>query len=118
MSRSSGKLRSGDPNRQTFPGAASMKRTTIEILLGLAALIGLGPTAAPADETTYTRQQDLTKPETGRPAGARADRPPRKVVVGPAIFGPYGKYPGLDERLKVLGGLIDEMAQQAGAKYP
>ena len=48
-----------------------MKRTTIQILLGLAALIGLGPTAAPADETTYTRQQDLTKPETVRPAGAR-----------------------------------------------
>ena len=49
---------------------------------------------------------------------SKADRPPRKVVVGTAIFGPYGKYPGLDERLKVLGGLIDEMARQAAAKYP
>jgi predicted amidohydrolase len=95
-----------------------MKRTTIEILLGLAALIGLGPTAAPADEATYARQQDVTKSETGRPTGTKADRPPRKVVVGTAIFGPYGKYPGLDERLKVLGSLINEMAQQAGARYP
>ena len=40
------------------------------------------------------------------------------MVVGTAIFGPYGKYPGLDERLKVLGGLIDEMARQAAEKYP
>ena len=36
-----------------------MKRNTIEILLGLAALIGLGPNAAPADEATYARQQDV-----------------------------------------------------------
>jgi predicted amidohydrolase len=40
------------------------------------------------------------------------------VVVGTAIFAPYGKYPGLDERLEVLGGLIDEMARQAAATYP
>jgi predicted amidohydrolase len=40
------------------------------------------------------------------------------VVVGTAIFGPYGTYPGLDERLKTLGGLIDEMARRAGEAYP
>jgi predicted amidohydrolase len=34
------------------------------------------------------------------------------------IFGPYGKYPGLDERLKVLSGLIDSMAEEAGRVYP
>jgi predicted amidohydrolase len=55
-------------------------------------------------------------PPGGRPS--RADRPPRKVVVGTAIFGPYGKYPGLDARLKALGGLIDEMARQSAKKYP
>src|SRR4051812_14727277 len=55
-------------------------------------------------------------PPGGRPS--RADRPPRKVVVGTAIFGPYGTYPGLDERLGVLGGLIDVMARQAVEKYP
>jgi acetyl esterase/lipase len=61
------------------------------------------------------------KDEGGRSTtapGAQADQPPRKVVVGTAIFGPYGEYPGLDERLKVLGGLIDEMAKQAETKYP
>ena len=31
---------------------------------------------------------------------SKAGNPPRKVVVGTAIFGPYGKYPGLDERLR------------------
>src|SRR5687767_3699201 len=56
----------------------------------------------------------------GPPGGgpSRAARPPRKVVVGTAIFGPYGTYPGLDERLRVLGDLIDEMASQATEKYP
>jgi predicted amidohydrolase len=45
---------------------------------------------------------------------SRAERPPRKVVVGTAIYGPYGKYPGLDERLRELCGLVDEMAARAG----
>lgn len=49
---------------------------------------------------------------------AKADRPPRKVVVGTALFGPSGTYPGLGERLRVLGGLIDAMARQAAEKYP
>src|SRR5262249_51744646 len=55
-------------------------------------------------------------PRAGDPS--KADRPPRKVVVGTVIFGPYGAYPGLDERLKVLGGLIDAMARQAAERYP
>jgi predicted amidohydrolase len=49
---------------------------------------------------------------------AKADRPPRKVVVGSVIFGPYGKYPGLDERLKVLSGLVESMAEEAARAYP
>ncbi len=32
------------------------------------------------------------------PSASRADQPPRKVVVGTAIFGPYGDDPGLPER--------------------
>ena len=28
---------------------------------------------------------------------SKADRPPRKVIVGTTVFGPYGKYPGLEE---------------------
>jgi predicted amidohydrolase len=50
--------------------------------------------------------------------GPKAERPPRKVVVGTAVFGPYGSYPGLEARLKELGGLIDEMASRAGKQYP
>ncbi|MGP0063578.1 MAG: carbon-nitrogen hydrolase family protein [Isosphaeraceae bacterium] len=48
----------------------------------------------------------------------RADHPPRKVVVGTVVFRPYGKYPGLAERLKVLGGLVDAMAEEATRTYP
>jgi predicted amidohydrolase len=42
---------------------------------------------------------------------------PRKVVVGTAMFGMWGDYPGLDQRLDQLGGLVDEMARQAREKY-
>src|SRR5262249_22917415 len=59
------------------------------------------------------------------PAGAtrgasefKADRPPRKVIVGTVIYGPYGKYPGLEERLKVLSGLVESMAEEAARAYP
>ncbi|MEJ7636901.1 MAG: nitrilase-related carbon-nitrogen hydrolase [Singulisphaera sp.] len=65
---------------------------------------------------TTTVDESRAGPPGGRPS--KADQPPRKVVVGTAIFGPYGEYPGRDERLAVLGGLIDEMARQSAAKYP
>ncbi len=55
-------------------------------------------------------------PPGGRPS--RTDQPPRKVIVGTAIFGPHGEYPGLERRLEILGGLIHEMARQAAATYP
>jgi predicted amidohydrolase len=50
--------------------------------------------------------------------GPRAERPPRKVIVGTAVFGPYGTYPGLEERLRELGGLVDEMAAKAERQPP
>lgn len=58
--------------------------------------------------------------QSGAPAHnpSKAGNPPRKVVVGTVIFSNYGPYPGLDARLKALGGLIDEMARQASGKYP
>src|SRR5262245_58288269 len=39
-----------------------------------------------------------------------ANRPPRKVIVGTVIFGPYGRYAGLENRLAELSGLVDAMA--------
>ena len=35
-------------------------------------------------------------------SGSKADRPPRKVIVATTIYGPYGKYPGLEGRLVEL----------------
>jgi hypothetical protein len=66
--------------------------------------------------TAMMAGQSQADPPGGR--RSKAGTPPRKVVVGTAIFGPYGKYPGLADRLRVLGGLIDEMARQAARKYP
>jgi len=41
---------------------------------------------------------------------------PRKVVVGTAVRPMYGWFPPLDERLDVLAGMIDDMADQAAEK--
>jgi predicted amidohydrolase len=49
---------------------------------------------------------------------SKADRPPRKIVIGTVIFGPYGKYDGLEERMKALSGFVDAMATDAIKKYP
>jgi hypothetical protein len=49
---------------------------------------------------------------------SKADRPPRKVIVGTTVFGPFGKYPGLTQRLAELSGLVDEMAERARKLYP
>ncbi len=42
---------------------------------------------------------------------------PRKVVVGTCMYAMWGDYPGLRARLEELGTLVDEMAQQARARY-
>ena len=66
--------------------------------------------------------QDGSAPGEEPPASlhpaTKADRPPRKVVVGTVIFGPYGRYNGLEERMKELSGFIDAMAADAIKKYP
>jgi predicted amidohydrolase len=83
-----------------------MNRLSSHVIL----LVCLAGTAMVADS-------QAGPPPPGDPV-SKADRPPRKVVVGTVIFGPYGKYPGLDERLEVLGRLIDEMASRASGKSP
>jgi predicted amidohydrolase len=50
--------------------------------------------------------------------GSKADRPPRKIVVGTIIYGPYGKYEGLEDRLKVLAGFVNAMGEEAAGAYP
>jgi hypothetical protein len=49
---------------------------------------------------------------------SKADHPPRKVVVGTVIYGPYGDYHGLEDRIKVLSGIVDAMAAEAIKAYP
>ncbi len=49
---------------------------------------------------------------------AKAEKPPRKVVIGTAMFGPYGAYPGLETRLREIGELLGEMAAAAAGQYP
>ncbi len=87
--------------------------------LGLIASLWMWPAHGRTDEPSSGLQQDggggsipTTRPRS------KVDRPPSKVVVGTVIYGPYGKYPGLAERLKTLVGLVDDMARQAEEKYP
>ncbi|MDR3621744.1 MAG: carbon-nitrogen hydrolase family protein [Paludisphaera borealis] len=54
----------------------------------------------------------------GSSGESKADRPPRKVVVATVVLSRHGAYPGLDARLKALGGVIDDMARQASEKHP
>jgi predicted amidohydrolase len=47
----------------------------------------------------------------------KSDHPPRKVVVGTIVYGPYGEYHGLEERVQVLSGFVDAMAAEAIKNY-
>ena len=46
-----------------------------------------------------------------------SNRPPRKVIVGTVMQAFWGQYPGLQNRLDQLAGIVDQMAAQAEAKY-
>ncbi len=83
-----------------------MIRTSLVLL----ALVPIGISCAVA--RSHAAEADA------RPEGSKADYPPRKVIVGTTIFGPYGKYPGLEERLRELCNLVDEMAERAAKQYP
>jgi predicted amidohydrolase len=48
---------------------------------------------------------------------SRSDAPPRKVVVGTAMYAMWGEYPGVEKRLEALGEIIDEMARKSAEKY-
>lgn len=85
-----------------------MNRTTLAFLVALTML----PTVSRADDPASLRDRPSAR------TGPKADTPPRKVVVGTAIFGPYGRYPGLEERMRVLSGLVDEMAREAAKLHP
>jgi predicted amidohydrolase len=50
-------------------------------------------------------------------AMAKSEGAPRKVVVGSLMYNMFHEFPGLDERLKELGGWIDKMAAEAERKY-
>ncbi len=88
------------------------------LIVACGASIGFVPPARGADEPPTGGDPAAAASGSARRAGAKADRPPRKVVIGTAIFSPQGKYPGLPERLEVLGSLIDRMARRAAEQYP
>ncbi len=55
----------------------------------------------------------------GRKRGARStsNNPPRKVIVGTVLQAFWGPYPGLQNRLDQLAGIVDQMAAQAKTQY-
>src|SRR5262249_58170586 len=58
------------------------------------------------------------EPSSQARARSSANQPPRKVLIGTVIFGPYGRYEGLGQRMKELSGLVDSMAAEAERRYP
>lgn len=47
-----------------------------------------------------------------------AHEKPRKAVIGTCIYGPYGRFTSLSDRLSELGEILDEMAADAERRYP
>jgi predicted amidohydrolase len=86
-------------------GRVTMKPTTLVLLVALSEC---------AFTTAAVRGGEPISPARRAP---RSDHPPRKVVVGTVIYGPYGEYRGLDERIEVLSRFVDAMAAEAIAKY-
>ena len=87
------------------------------IVFALITEFSVGPAAGGDGPSTGGIRPDGHQPTTEHPR-SKADRLPRKVVVGTVIYGPYGEYPGLEARLNELGGLVDQMVEQAAKKYP
>jgi predicted amidohydrolase len=83
-----------------------MKRLTLLVLVALGGW-AVAPLAAHAGE-----------PSAPPHRASKAGCPPRKVIVATVVFGPYGKYPGLAERIKQLSSLVDAMAAEASRTYP
>src|SRR5438094_3699370 len=46
-----------------------------------------------------------------------SNSPPRKVIVGTVMQSFWGQYPGLDNRLDQLAGIVGQMAAQAKQRY-
>jgi predicted amidohydrolase len=46
-----------------------------------------------------------------------SNSPPRKVIIGTVMQSFWGKYPGLQQRLDQLVGIVDQMSGQAKTKY-
>ncbi len=83
-----------------------MKRRRLVFVVGLSAILVSGGINAGDEPSAPARPP------------SRANLPPRKVVIGTVIFGPYGKYTGLQERMKELSDFVDAMAEEAMKKYP
>jgi predicted amidohydrolase len=85
-------------------------RTTVLLLTALVLLTGCEPQpmTAGGDKDTAMKPREIV---------VKKDGPPRKVVIGTVCHSMYGKYPGLDERCKELGALVDKMAAEANARY-
>ena len=75
----------------------------------ISALILTGMACEKRDPQTFVKSETRMK--------STKDLPPRKVIVGTCIQGFWGKSADLDERLKLLCGRIDQMADTAKAQY-
>jgi len=79
-----------------------MKRRSFLATLSAVAGLGAAPPAA-ADGEAWVK--------------STSHRPSRKVIVGTTMQAFWGPYPGPQNRLEQLAGLVDQMAAQAKKQY-
>jgi predicted amidohydrolase len=96
-----------------------MKRAVGLLSLGLVLAAAWGCWAAPGDTKVAVDQgkQGVTKEPEMTKEQEIMSKKPRKVIVGTCVFGMWGEFPGFDQRLAQLGGLVDEMDKKAKDKY-
>lgn len=79
--------------------------------LGLSALAARGTADAAQNLATACPCQSAAEWKS------TSDQPPRKVIIGTVMRPFWGKYPGLDHRLRVLTDLLDNLQGQSRARY-
>ncbi|HOQ62308.1 MAG TPA: carbon-nitrogen hydrolase family protein, partial [Vicinamibacterales bacterium] len=77
---------------------------------------GEGAAAASGQDTSEAKVPTNKETEMAKAGAAKAGGP-RKIIVGSCMYSMWGPFPGFDERLKQMGGLIDDMVKKAKEKY-
>jgi predicted amidohydrolase len=88
---------------------------TVAVLIAIAVLAQAGRAETPGAKRPKPSRLEQVPLHEDLPVAR--DAAPRKIVVGSLMYGMYGSYPGLANRLQALSSFIDEMAKTARQKH-